>query len=176
MAGKRVLELGSGCGLLGLTAVMLGANATMTDLADVMPTLCSNLQRNLNQHAAASSALCPQMGKAEVRELDWTNEEALRRVGAEEWDIVLASDVMYSDSVFSLFFGALTTILSMAKDGQGRGACSRRSRPKVLVGHKQRSADEQRYLDTVLQRFEVTLAGRAFGTDVYLWETRKNEP
>ncbi|CAM9219147.1 unnamed protein product [Phaeothamnion confervicola] len=41
--GKRILELGSGTGLVGLTAALLGADVIMTDLREALPLLVRNI-------------------------------------------------------------------------------------------------------------------------------------
>ena len=45
---KRALELGSGPGLAGMAAALLGWNTTLTDVADVLPLLKQNLQLNFS--------------------------------------------------------------------------------------------------------------------------------
>lgn len=40
--GQRVLELGAGTGVLGITAALLGGHVTMTDVAGLLPLLRSN--------------------------------------------------------------------------------------------------------------------------------------
>jgi hypothetical protein len=158
---------------------MLGAHVTMTDLGEVIPTLRANVERNLpGCPSARPSALA--CGNVEVMELDWTDDAALRRIGTEaEWDLIVASDVMYSDTVFGLFFRALTAVLGLAAPDQAAaapttplppGRVGSRRTTRVLVGHKVRCEDERGYFDTIRQVFDVTLVGRAFRTNVYLWE------
>jgi predicted nicotinamide N-methyase len=45
--GKRVLEVGAGCGLVGLALGLQGADAVLTDRAEVIPTLKENVQKNI---------------------------------------------------------------------------------------------------------------------------------
>ena len=45
---KRVLELGSGCGLVGIAAMLLGAKeVVMTDLQYALPLMKENVDRNI---------------------------------------------------------------------------------------------------------------------------------
>lgn len=45
---KHALELGSGPGLAGMAAALLGWNTTLTDVADVLPLLRENVQLNFS--------------------------------------------------------------------------------------------------------------------------------
>jgi Lysine methyltransferase len=45
---KHALELGSGPGLAGMAAALLGWHTTLTDVADVLPLLRDNVQRNFS--------------------------------------------------------------------------------------------------------------------------------
>jgi predicted nicotinamide N-methyase len=45
---KRALELGSGPGLAGMAAALLGWHTTLTDVADVVPLIRENVQLNFS--------------------------------------------------------------------------------------------------------------------------------
>ena len=79
-AGKSVLELGAGTGLVGLVAACLGANVTLTDLKEVVPLLTDNIERNRTVIE----------GRAEGMILKWGVETKL---GIP--DVILMSDLVY---------------------------------------------------------------------------------
>ncbi|KAL5993369.1 hypothetical protein ACLOJK_014293 [Asimina triloba] len=65
LQGKKVVELGSGCGLVGCIAALLGAQVIMTDLPDRLKLLKKNVQTNVEGNAR---------GSATVTELQWGDE------------------------------------------------------------------------------------------------------
>uniref|UniRef100_A0A7S1W2J0 Calmodulin-lysine N-methyltransferase n=1 Tax=Neobodo designis TaxID=312471 RepID=A0A7S1W2J0_NEODS len=115
--GKRVLELGAGCGQAGIAAAALGASEVLvTDQAEVM----GHLQRNAERNAVA----VPNVAAAE---LDWglavpgclkehqtteaDTEDATSEVTPQwcpevlgkQWDVILCADCCYGeDSVVPL--------------------------------------------------------------------------
>lgn len=107
--GKRVLELGSGVGLVGLAIALLGAAAVdLTDLdgedVDNPSGLISNLKRNIELNNLENVA--------RARRLDW-------REGGDdtEYDVVVACDcVYYPEIVLPL----AETIKRFLVNGQGR--------------------------------------------------------
>ena len=91
VAGKRIVELGSGTGIAGLACAALGASAVvLTDLPENLPLLRRNVTRN-----GWVQSLCG--CEVSVEKLDW-NTDALPAC-----DLVLGADVCYhQDSVKAL--------------------------------------------------------------------------
>lgn len=88
----RVLELGSGTGLLGIAAASLfpAWQVRLTDLEAIVP----NLQANVN----ANSTLFRFSNVPKVDELDWSLTPAPPTKATEGYNIILASDPLYSPS------------------------------------------------------------------------------
>eukprot|EP01018_Ginkgo_biloba_P022609 Gb_35094 [translate_table: standard] len=64
--GKKCVELGSGCGLVGCVAALLGAQVILTDLPDRLRLLERNIEENVRKVNAR--------GSAQVRELTWGDD------------------------------------------------------------------------------------------------------
>ncbi|KAI9648556.1 Protein-lysine N-methyltransferase rrg1 [Ciborinia camelliae] len=103
----RILELGSGTGLLGLTAAMLWNKSTiLTDLPDIVPNLEVNLKRNgfdQTSDTIASAAV-----------LDWSNAEdsvVFNQNPNNKFEIVLVADPLYDSHQPSLLAGVITKFL-----------------------------------------------------------------
>ncbi|KAG6401912.1 hypothetical protein SASPL_138780 [Salvia splendens] len=100
----RLLELGSGTGLVGIAAAaLLGASVTATDLPHVLP----NLQFNVDANAAA---LAPRGGHVRVAALSWGDVAQMQEVGTE-FDVVLGSDVVYHDHLYEPLLQTLRFLL-----------------------------------------------------------------
>ncbi|KAG5536036.1 hypothetical protein RHGRI_023732 [Rhododendron griersonianum] len=87
LRGKKVVELGSGCGLVGCIAALLGAEVTLTDLPDRLRLLRKNIETNLYGDVRGSAA---------VSELIW-GEEPDRELIDPSPDFVFGSDIIYSE-------------------------------------------------------------------------------
>ncbi|GAY61752.1 hypothetical protein CUMW_212390 [Citrus unshiu] len=99
--GKKIVELGSGCGLVGCIAALLGAQVILTDLPDRLRLLKKNIQNNLRHGDLRGSAV--------VTELTWGDDPDQDLIQPLP-DYVLGSDVIYSegavDSVLEYFLEA----------------------------------------------------------------------
>ncbi|OWR51144.1 methyltransferase protein 21D [Danaus plexippus plexippus] len=94
LSGLRVLELGSGLGVVGLTAATLGAQVTLTDLPEALPLLRLNLSENKSKIASMG-------GYAIAESLVWGDKNS--EIHKQEFDmIVLADCVYYEDALLPL--------------------------------------------------------------------------
>ncbi|XP_075874263.1 protein N-lysine methyltransferase METTL21D [Nelusetta ayraudi] len=90
-AGKRVLELGAGTGVVGLMAATMGAHVTVTDLDELQTLLKANIQEN---HALITS------GSVTAKALKW-GEDASEFLPAP-YCILMADCIYYEQSIIPL--------------------------------------------------------------------------
>jgi len=85
----RVLELGAGTGLVGLTAsALLSADIHLTDLPAIVPNLQHNMKSN--------SALADRSGsRVTASVLDWSSTHPTMKED-DKYDIILAADSLYA--------------------------------------------------------------------------------
>ncbi|XP_020088596.1 protein N-lysine methyltransferase METTL21A-like isoform X2 [Ananas comosus] len=77
LKGKRVIELGAGCGLAGLGMALLGCDVITTDQVEVLPLLMRNVERNTSWILQANSDSANhfmQLLLAQFRLRSWTGE------------------------------------------------------------------------------------------------------
>lgn len=101
----RILELGSGTGMVGIAAAaILGAYVTVTDLSHVIPNLKFNAEANLKTVGLNG-------GKVEVAALGWGVEEEMEAIKKDEYDIIMGSDVVYHDHLYEPLLQTLKFLL-----------------------------------------------------------------
>lgn len=92
--GKRILELGSGCGLVAAFAAKLGADVLATDRPEVLPRLRRTAALDREQ-------------SFEVATLDWTDSNTWPFA---DFSIILGSDVTYGAGSEVALLGVLANI------------------------------------------------------------------
>jgi len=139
LRGKRVLELGAGTGIGGLSAAACGAHVLLSDQAHMLPLLNENIAANGHmlqwrdaeaeaEGGAASAATADGRtdsaagrtegdfcgsGSAVATQLLWGDESDLERVGASgPFDLVVGSDLLYAPHVFPLLLDTLAALCS----------------------------------------------------------------
>jgi predicted nicotinamide N-methyase len=106
LQGKRVLELGAGCGLVGMLAAspMLGAaQVVITDLDVVVPHIARNLAENVGPWLPADTVMADAL--AWGRESEWTD-----RFPCGSFDVVLLSDCLYHEHLFDPLMSTLMAV------------------------------------------------------------------
>lgn len=93
-AGRpRVLELGSGTGLVGLAAASTWQDSVsevmLTDLPEIVPNLQKNIE--LNQHLLRRGT-----PRVQSRVLDWSDMSDVPKLADEAYAVILAADPIYS--------------------------------------------------------------------------------
>lgn len=141
--GRRVLELGAGCGLVSMVLAALGAHAVATDLPHVVPHLQSCIGANGFRLGLAplGGASAGGGGSIDAAALPWGDaagvEDVVARFGP--FDAVVGTDVVYQDVfVRPLLRTAAEAALLSAAAAAGEGG--RRRATQVFFGNEERDA------------------------------------
>ncbi|CAI8609144.1 unnamed protein product [Vicia faba] len=103
-APMRILELGSGTGIVGIVAAAtLGSDVTLTDLPHVVPNLKFNAKANAG--VVGSSG-----GNVTFAPLRWGDAADVEVIG-REFDVIVASDVVYHDHLYEPLIETLRLLL-----------------------------------------------------------------
>ncbi|MCJ1397093.1 hypothetical protein MMC11_000285 [Xylographa trunciseda] len=151
----RVLELGAGCGIVGLALAQMRSNThvTLTDLPEAMEILALN-----------TSAACLASGsQAEHLPLDW-DVELPESVQERRFDLVLVSDCTYNADSLPALVGTLGAVVG------GEDVGGEEEGVMVLVAMKVRHESEKVFFElmaragfVVMERWSVGLPDEARG-------------
>ncbi|KAK4709249.1 hypothetical protein R3W88_030174 [Solanum pinnatisectum] len=146
LRGKRVIELGAGCGVAGFGMALLGCDVVSTDQTEVLPLLMRNVERNTSRIMQTISDP-DSFGSIQAAELDWGNETHIKAV-CPPFDYIIGTDVVYAEHLLEPL---LQTIIAL-------------SGPKttILLGHEIRSTNvHEKMLETWKRHFEVKTVPKA---------------
>ena len=102
VAGRRILEIGAGTGVVGLALARLGAKSVVvTDKASQLPLIRRNLERNRPECCADRCVLCDHVAPITCAELcwgsSWQTECDPSLSGPDCFDTIVCADCVYPD-------------------------------------------------------------------------------
>jgi len=132
----RVLELGAGVGILGISLATMfpQAEVILTDLLDAGVLITENICINTNRFPHLAS-------RVQFRELDWEKRPFPRWTEEEHFDVIVMADVTYNTATFVPLADTLVQLLR----GGSKGA-------KVICCGKRRHAEEMGFWRIVKER------------------------
>jgi predicted nicotinamide N-methyase len=147
----NVLELGAGCGTVGIALTqLLKCSTVLTDLDDAMNIMHTNMQ---------CSAITP-ASTLDQSVLDWGND--LSEVCSRTWDLILVSDCIYNPDSSVLLVKTLVSLAAHAPDAL------------ILVGFKRRHSGDDVFFEhmaqanfQVIDRYNVDLPHIVSDLDAY---------
>ncbi|KAK9999415.1 hypothetical protein SO802_019018 [Lithocarpus litseifolius] len=108
LKGKRVIELGAGCGVSGFGMALLGCDVVATDQVEVLPLLMRNIERNTSRILQMNPG-SDSFGSIQVAELDWGNDDHIRAVGPP-FDYIIGTDVVYAERLLEPLLQTITAL------------------------------------------------------------------
>ena len=99
--GKKCIELGSGCGFLGIVTSCLGADTIITDQAHIVPLLEKNAQNII----ARKEEYLRFGGSIECRHHNWGTP-----TDGATYDVIIASGVVYHEEAIDPLLASLRAL------------------------------------------------------------------
>lgn len=137
-----ILELGTGCGLVGLCLARIDPSVTvvLTDLDDAQELCLQNIQG---------------VGNTRFQELDWEDSARCQDLAAQcNWDAILVADCTYNPDSYDML---LRTIDQLAGPNT-----------KVVVAHKFRDSSESEFFTKFPYKLEIDETVDFYGQSVKL--------
>ncbi|XP_057524424.1 uncharacterized protein LOC130804110 isoform X2 [Amaranthus tricolor] len=148
-AGKRILELGSGCS--GVCSMVAAQSANLVVSTDGDARALDLLEHNVSVNLSSRNA-----DKLLVRSLNWGNQEQIDAIKKENntgFDVIIGTDVTYvSDAILPLFSTAAKLISTDSASGE-------LPEPALILCHVLRRVDEPSIISAASQ-FGFTLVDR----------------
>lgn len=139
LGSARVVELGAGTGLVGLSAALLGAKeVVLTDLDYTM----ENLARNVDKTLAMAPETERITRRVTTKVLDWFNPPT----DLGDIDLILASDVVWIEELIAPLVGTMSVLMRHST-----------APTRVLMSHQTRSLQSDQRLFDELQRHSLRL-------------------
>jgi predicted nicotinamide N-methyase len=166
LAGSRVVELGAGTGLVGISAALLGARqVTLTDLDYVVENLAKNVAETME---LATSVGRPVQSDVDTRVLDWFNPPT----DLGDIDFLVASDVVWVEELIPPLVATFDTLLRHSA-----------VKTRILMSYQKRSIVSDRLLFSELERHNLVKARvpatslhPQFSTDrIDVWEIERGD-
>ncbi|CAB4069555.1 EEF2KMT [Lepeophtheirus salmonis] len=137
LKGKRIIELGSGVGLLGIHLLKTCPDIleyTFTDTHhNVLNFLNYNIHLNLTQTPTYYRIQKdnPEKDSVSLRKLDWNT--GLPKYNLREFDVILGSDIVYERSLIPPLVGVLKTAMDIDSKRRAYIACTERSQTTLDI-------------------------------------------
>jgi predicted nicotinamide N-methyase len=108
-AGKNVVDLGCGTGIVGIALASIGARVWLTDIGVGVELAACNA-------AANTKVISDHSGRAVSQELDWTSSHSLLTAfpSGSSVDIIIACEVVYNNEAFAPLLQVLLSLSSKA--------------------------------------------------------------
>ena len=125
-SGKRCIELGSGCGLVGTVAWLLGSDVTLTDLSDAVPHTERCVRSNVGRLSESEATLASRVTDIRILPYRWGDDDDATRLKCP-YDYIFGSDIVYQPECARFLITALdrlsdsktTILLSYKRRGLG---------------------------------------------------------
>ena len=150
----EILELGSGCGIVGLSLARLvpSARFVLTDLPEALEILDENASRIVELGLAPGTSVA-----TKVLDWNWSLENTLPAANTDGGiylslaelrpDLVIVSDCTYNPSSFQAL---VATLLQTVRQGHEHNPREEHMKLDVLISYKSRHESESRFFDDML--------------------------